>query len=219
MELSILYEDESFVVINKDSGISAIPGRGEDPSLSLLQIAEGKLSQKLFVVHRIDKDTSGVIIFAKDAASHRYMNTLFEKRLVEKQYKAVVLGVPQKDDTIDAPIFEFGSGRMGVSERGKPSQTKYHVEEKMNNSALLDVHPFTGRRHQIRVHLYSIGFPILGDRMYGSPRPVGCVERLMLHACRISFMHPDKTVRTITAPFSEQWNLICENLKLSLDSE
>jgi len=214
VELSIIYEDEILIAINKDSGIPVIPGRGENSSDSLLQITEQSLSKKLYVVHRIDKDTSGVIMFAKDAQTHRYLNILFEKRDVEKHYLAVVNGIPENGFVIDAPVFEFGSGRMGIDKRGKPSKTRFEIEEKMINAAQLDVCPSSGRRHQIRVHLYSIGFPILGDRIYGYPRPVGGIDRLMLHAKKVCFLHPDGNMCTITAPVSEQWSDIVSKLKI-----
>jgi len=213
VEHSVLYEDNDLIALNKDSGIPAIPGRGKDTDTSLLQFAEVNLSQKLFVVHRIDKDTSGVILFAKNAATHRHLNIQFEKKMVKKHYCAVVQGIPEKGMVIDSPIYEFGSGRMGVDKKGKPSCTEFDIAEHFDNAAYLNVYPSTGRRHQIRVHLYSIGFPILGDRVYGTPRPVGGIERLMLHARLICFTHSDGTSRTIEAPYSSQWNAIVMKLR------
>jgi RluA family pseudouridine synthase len=208
-----LFEDDAILVVNKESGISAIPGRGDAKDDSLLSILESQYSCKLFVVHRIDRDTSGLIIFAKTAAAHRHLNIQFEKRLVKKSYHALVLGVPSEDQTIDAPIYEFGSGRMGIDTRGKNAITEFTVLYRYTAAALLQVKPLTGRRHQIRVHLYSIGYPILGDKTYGSPRPVGGVERLMLHAHTIEFVHPDKSLIQLETPFSEQWNRIVQNVK------
>lgn len=210
--IDILFEDDEFLVVNKDPGISAIPGRGDAESNSLLSILECQSDRKLFVVHRIDRDTSGLIVFAKTAAAHKHLNIQFEKRLVKKTYLAAVLGVPSVDQTIDAPIYEFGSGRMGVDIRGKKSSTEFTVLKRFPTAALLQVRPVTGRRHQIRVHLYSIGYPILGDKTYGSARPVGGIERLMLHAYTIEFMHPDKSLVQLEAPHSEQWNRIIHNV-------
>jgi RluA family pseudouridine synthase len=209
----ILFEDDAILVVNKQSGISAIPGRGDALDDSLLSILESQYDQKLFVVHRIDRDTSGLIVFAKTVAAHRHLNIQFEKRLVKKSYLALVQGVPSGDKTIDAPIYEFGSGRMGVDTRGKNAITEFTVLNRYTSAALLQVKPITGRRHQIRVHLYSIGYPILGDRTYGSPRPVGGVERLMLHAHTIAFTHPDKSLIQLEAPFSEQWIKIVQNVQ------
>ena len=209
----ILFEDDTILVVNKESGISAIPGRGDAKDESLLSALESHFSRKLFVVHRIDRDTSGLIVFAKTAAAHRHLNIQFEKRLVKKTYHALVQGVPSEDQTIDAPIHEFGSGRMGVDQRGKNAVTEFSVLDRYASAALLQVKPVTGRRHQIRVHLYSIGHPIFGDKTYGSPRPVGGVERLMLHAYTIEFIHPDTSLVQLTAPFSEQWNRIVAQMK------
>jgi RluA family pseudouridine synthase len=209
----ILFEDDAILVVNKESGISAIPGRGDAKNDSLLSVLECQSDRKLFVVHRIDRDTSGLIVFAKTTAAHRHLNIQFEKRLVKKTYLALVQGVPTADQTIDAPIYEFGSGRMGIDTRGKKSITEFTVLNRFTTSALLQVKPITGRRHQIRVHLYSIGHPILGDKTYGSPRPVGGVERLMLHAHTIELIHPDKSLIQLEAPLSELWNKIVQNVK------
>jgi RluA family pseudouridine synthase len=208
----ILFEDDAILVVNKDSGISAIPGRGDAETDSLLSLLESQCKRKLFVVHRIDRDTSGLIVFAKTATSHRNLNIQFEKRLVKKAYLALVQGVPSGDQTIDAPIYEFGSGRMGVDIRGKNAVTEFSVLDRYTSTALLHVKPVTGRRHQIRVHLYSIGHPILGDKTYGSPRPVGGALRLMLHAHTIEFMHPDKSLVMLKAPLSEQWNQVVQKV-------
>jgi tRNA pseudouridine32 synthase / 23S rRNA pseudouridine746 synthase len=205
MTLSVLYEDEFLIAINKENGISVIPGRGDTSSPPLVQIVEKFVSRKLYVVHRLDKETSGVILFAKDAATHRLLNAQFEKREIQKQYLAFVLGIPQSGGVIDSPIFEFGSGRMGIDKRGKPAKTEFKVIDSFSNTCLLNVFPATGRRHQIRVHLYSQGFPILGDRIYGNPRPIGGFSRLMLHAQQITFTHPDKQLRTIDASVNDEW--------------
>jgi RluA family pseudouridine synthase len=210
---NILFEDDSILVVNKESGISVIPGRGDAKNDSLLSVLESQYDRKLFVVHRIDRDTSGLIVFAKTAAAHRHLNIQFENRLVKKTYHALVLGVPSADQIIDSPIYEFGSGRMGIDTRGKNAITEFTVLNRYSATALLQVKPITGRRHQIRVHLYSIGYPILGDKTYGSPRPVGEVERLMLHAYKIEFIHPDKSLLKLEAPHSEQWMKIVQMVK------
>lgn len=206
MTLSVLYEDKYLIAINKEIGISVIPGRGDAGSRPLVKIVEQLVSGKTYVVHRLDKETSGVILFAKDAPTHRLLNMQFEKKEIKKQYLAVVLGIPESGGVIDSPIFEFGSGRMGVDKRGKVAQTTFEVADTFSNACLLNVFPATGRRHQIRVHLYSQGFPILGDNTYGNPRPVGGISRLMLHAQQITFTHPDGQLRTISAPVNDGWN-------------
>ena len=206
MALSVLYDDKYLIAINKEKGISVIPGRGENNGPPLVKIVEQSINCKLYVVHRLDKETSGVILFAKDSSTHRQLSIQFEKKQIKKQYFAIVMGRPESEGIIDSPIYEFGSGRMGVDKRGKQSLTEFKVEEIFSKTCLLIVYPATGRRHQIRVHLYSKGFPVLGDNVYGNPRPVGGVSRLMLHAQQICFTHPDGQLKTISAPVNEEWN-------------
>lgn len=210
----ILFKDNNIVVVNKKNGISVIPGRGEEDKSSLRNEVEEFFKQKVFVVHRIDKDTSGVVIFALNAEIHRDLCNQFMQREIKKEYFAVVDGIPQeKKGIIDAPIYQYGSGRMGVNSKGKDSKTYYEVMEEYGKAALVKLIPYTGRRHQIRVHLYSIGYPILGDPLYGKKRPVGGIKRLMLHAHSIEFYYPEKSSLKIEAPFEEEWNKIIEEIK------
>jgi RluA family pseudouridine synthase len=184
----VIHEDASLLAVAKPAGQAVIPGRGlgEEP-LSLQ--ASRRLGGKAFIVHRIDRDASGLVIFAKDAAAHRELCALFEGRLMSKAYLALVQGRVDVDGTVDRPIREFGSGRSGAcpAGAGKESVTSYRVRARGEPASLLEVEPETGRRHQIRVHLYSAGHPLMGDRLYGKDRPVGGVERLMLHAWKLEF--------------------------------
>lgn len=183
----ILYEDDGLLAVSKVSGDLVIPGRGTDRP-SLVERLSAKSGGKLFVVHRLDRGASGLVLFARDRESHRTLSALFEGRRVRKTYWAVVEGeVEQQDGLVDRPIRAFGSGRMGVDGRGKPSETRFRVLERFSRAALLEVNPLTGRRHQIRVHLFAIGHPILGETVYGSGFPVGGAPRLMLHALRLAF--------------------------------
>jgi RluA family pseudouridine synthase len=184
-ETRVLFEDEEALAVEKPAGRASIPGRGEigEPVVTEL---ERRLGRKLFVVHRLDRDASGLLLFAKTAAAHRRLSEAFEARLVRKTYLALVEGTVAADGVVDRPLRAFGSGRMGVAEGGKPSMTRYKVRAPGRGCTLLSVEPVTGRRHQIRVHLYSIGHAILGDRTYGKPRPVGGVPRLMLHALELA---------------------------------
>ena len=184
--LSVLYEDDRLVAVAKPSGQLVIPGRGVcGPTLR--EAVEAHLGAKAYVVHRLDLEASGVVVFAKDAATHRALCAAFETRKVHKIYLAWVLGAVDGDGRVAAPLAEFGSGRIGVREGGKPSRTVYRVLRRRGRDTLLEVEPETGRRHQIRVHLYSIGHPILGDSLYGKELPVGGEPRLMLHALRLRF--------------------------------
>ncbi len=186
MTPAVLHEDDRLLVYNKPSGLASIRERGESDG-SLHALASARAGQKIFVVHRLDKDTSGVILFAKDAATHRRLSGLFETRQVEKTYLAWVLGAPERDaGVVKAPLREFGSGRVGVDPRGKAAVTRWTVLRREKGKTFLEAHPETGRRHQIRAHLYSINLPVLGDKTYGEPRPVGGAPRLMLHALELS---------------------------------
>ncbi len=186
--LSVVYEDGRVLAVDKPVGLAVIPGRGlvEEP-LSLL--ASRALGGKVFVVHRLDRGASGLVIFAKDAATHRDLSLLFEGRRMHKLYLALVQGRLEADGAVDRPLRAFGSGRMGLASTGvgKASLTRYRVLGRAEQAALLKAAPETGRRHQIRVHLHSLGHPILGDPLYGKNRPVGGVGRLMLHAWRLDF--------------------------------
>ena len=154
---------------------------------TLREAVESHLGAKAYVIHRLDRDASGIVLFAKDPVAHRALSLAFETRKVHKFYLALVEGQVAEDATIDRPIRAFGSGRMGMAPEGKLSRTRYRVRERLAGATLLEVEPETGRRHQIRVHLYSIGHPVLGDSLYGKQRPVGGASRLMLHALGLKF--------------------------------
>jgi tRNA pseudouridine32 synthase / 23S rRNA pseudouridine746 synthase len=182
----ILFEDDHVVAVDKPSGRPTIPGRG-DVGEALNAELERRLGRKLFVVHRLDLEASGVVVFAKDADTHRLLCAQFEGRGAKKVYLAAVLGGMTGEGVVDAPLKEFGSGRVAPAPDGRKSRTKWSVERTWRASALLRVEPETGRRHQIRAHLCSIGHPILGDPKYGPPpRPIGGASRLMLHALSLS---------------------------------
>lgn len=157
---------------------------------TLRQEVERLVGKRLLVVHRIDRDASGLVIFAKDESAHRRLCKEFGSRRVKKKYMVLVDGDIRGRGVIDEPLREFGSGRVGVDPRGKASTTRYRVKKRYGRASLLEVEPETGRRHQIRVHLYHLGHPVWGDRRYGSPRPVGRAPRLMLHAWRVRLTGP-----------------------------
>ncbi|MCX6349774.1 MAG: RNA pseudouridine synthase, partial [Candidatus Aureabacteria bacterium] len=195
--------------MNKPSGLLIVPGRGDEEAPTLREVVESRLPGKVWVVHRLDRETSGAVIFAKTPEAHRFLNRRFELRQVRKTYLALAEGDIGCDGTLRMPVREFGSGRMGVGRRGgKPSVTRYRVKERLPGCTLLEVSPETGRRHQIRVHLYAIGHPVMGDPIYGADRPVGGVARLMLHALSLSFTHPEGPEMTVEAPPGEDWESV-----------
>jgi RluA family pseudouridine synthase len=198
--LPILLDDGPLLAFDKPCGVSSIPARGEPPGASLLELASAREGGKLFVVHRLDKDTSGVILFARTAAAHRRLSGLFEDRQTEKTYLAWVQGILRDAGAVDVRLREFGSGRVAPDPAGKACVTRWRAVRGNGDRTLLEVRPETGRRHQIRAHLHSIGHPVLGDRLYGNPRPVGGAPRLMLHAASLAFPWDGPEPVRVSAP-------------------
>ena len=193
MAIHLLHEDAHLLAVSKPSGQVVIPGRGDLPGEPLVAELEKHTGEKVYVVHRLDRGASGVVLFAKNPKAHRFLSLQFENREVAKTYQVLAQGTIDHGDRIDQPLRAFGSGRMGVHPDGKPSATEFEVRELLKGATLLDVKPLTGRRHQIRVHFFSIGHPVMGDPLYGKDRPVGGVLRLMLHAQSLEFRHPSGT--------------------------
>jgi RluA family pseudouridine synthase len=198
---AVLFEDADVLAVSKPEGLATIPERaGKTDSLLFLLQREG--AAKLFVVHRLDKEASGAILFAKNAAAHRFLNGQFARREVAKTYAALSHGVIEEAaGAVDRPIRMYGSGRMGIdAARGKPSSTAYEVKRRFDAYTLLDVRPASGRRHQIRVHLYSIGHPVVGDTRYGDKDLQSRFPRLMLHASEIGFRLPSGENTSVSCP-------------------
>lgn len=194
--LPVLAESAAWIVVAKPAGIATIPARGEDPALALRQRLEAQLGKPLWVVHRIDRETSGAVAFARDAASHRLLNLAFQRQQVGKQYLAWTAGVPEPAaGTIDVPLLTARKGKMrpaAPGERGAlAARTDYLLEARGSwqgaPAARLRCWPKSGRQHQIRVHLRAIGCPILRDPRYGlatfqSPFAELPLRRMALHA-------------------------------------
>lgn len=192
--LSILYEDEAVIVVDKPAGMIVHPAKGHwDGTLaSALAYHFGTLSGRggpvrPGIVHRLDRDTSGVIIVAKTDYVHDALAVQFKSRQVEKQYLAIVVGVPDRDrDVIDEPIGDHPTHREKKAIRrqdpsARPALTHYEVLERFNGYSYLRVHQKTGRTHQIRVHLAHVGFPVLCDRLYGGRAKITELELLPRH--------------------------------------
>ncbi len=212
MHPEIIFENDFFVAVNKPSGLLSIPDRlGQE--LSLKDILKSRYDQ-IFTVHRLDKDTSGIIVFAKDEASHKQLSQLFEGREVEKFYLGLVHGkLMNEDGSIDAAITEHPgkNGKMITHVKGKPALTDYHVLESFRLYTWLQFQIHTGRTHQIRVHMQHIGHPIVCDEIYGDPSPIllsalkkkfklsknaeqerPLMNRLALHSHKLSFTLNDE---------------------------
>lgn len=169
----IILENEHFIVINKPPGLLSIPDR-EGKEISLKQLLIQKYGE-IFTVHRLDRETSGIIVFAKDAETHKFLSQAFEERTVEKYYVGIVTGtLPDKEKTIEAPITENSvkRGVMIIHKRGKPAITDYTVVEEFKKYSFLQFQIHTGRTHQIRVHMQYIGHPLVCDELYGDGLPI-----------------------------------------------
>jgi RluA family pseudouridine synthase len=182
MNLPNLYTDPDVLAVNKPEGLASVGERPDDTACLRAWVA-AQLGAAVWPVHRLDKEVSGAILFARTAAAHRFLNAAFERREVVKMYHAVVHGaVAGEQGAIDRPLREFGSGRVGVAAAGKPSLTTWRVLARAAGFTLLEVTPQTGRRHQIRAHLYHLGHPVAGDLRYGDRERQRAFPRLLLHA-------------------------------------
>ena len=223
--LDILYQDSDIVVVNKPCGMVVHPAAGnEDRTLvNALLYHVHDLSgiggeMRPGIVHRLDKDTSGLILIAKNDKAHAALSDQFKERSMEKHYHAVAFGNFSEDHgLIDAPISRHPVDRkkMAIVPNGKLSQTEWTVISRLKSATYLDVHLLTGRTHQIRVHMHSIGHPLLGDRIYAPNIKTSVhVPRLMLHAHTLSFTHPVSGERlTLSAPLPEKFLTTLEKLK------
>ncbi|MDO5378653.1 MAG: RluA family pseudouridine synthase [Clostridia bacterium] len=213
--LDILYQDADIVVVNKPCGMVVHPAAGNESGtlVNALLYHVRDLSgiggeMRPGIVHRLDKDTSGLILVAKNDRAHAAMSEQFKSRTMEKHYRAVAYGAFGQDQgRIDAPIARHPVDRkkMAVLEGGKPSSTEWLVIQRLQGATYLDVHLLTGRTHQIRVHMHSIGHPLLGDRIYAPNIKTGVrIPRLMLHAYSLAFTHPTTGKRMeLTAPLPD----------------
>lgn len=197
--LTTIYADASLLVLDKPAGLHAVPGRGEDKQDCLSARAQAHYADAL-VVHRLDRDTSGLMLMARGKAMQSELSRAFIARAVDKRYVAVVQGIVAPPDSadgwgeIDLPIFLDWPlrPRRVIDPRGQPSLTRWRVlpGEAPAGCTRLELEPFTGRSHQLRVHLEAIGHPILGDSLYGDESSRARAGRLLLHAWRLSFSHP-----------------------------
>jgi len=231
---SIIFENDDFIAINKESGMLSIPDRHDDTQPSLYKILNHKY-EKIFIVHRLDRDTSGLILFAKNEASHKYLSQLFEQRSIEKKYLGIVRGsMPDKNGSINEPIGEHPTkkGVMTITKKGKPSLTNYEVLEDYGIYSLVQFDIQSGRTHQIRLHTKSIGHPIICDAVYGDGKPIllssfkkkyklsqhdleekPIINRLALHSHSLSFKDMHKKDFSLEAPVPKDMKALLQQLK------
>ncbi|MCA8867067.1 MAG: RNA pseudouridine synthase [Rhodobacteraceae bacterium] len=191
--LAILYQDESIVLIDKPSGLLSVPGKAAEHRDCLESRVRLAFPASL-LVHRLDMDTSGVMVFALDRAAQRHLGLQFERRRVEKTYIADVWGQPEAGSgEIDLPLIADWPNRplqKICSATGRSALTRWQVVARQGDVARLRLSPVTGRSHQLRVHLAAIGHPILGDRFYADGAALAASARLRLHAESLTFQHP-----------------------------
>lgn len=216
----ILFEDKSLLAVRKPAGIAVHPNSpgwetnpgatlvGEPTLVSMIfsarpEMAKGGI-ERLGLVHRLDRDTSGLMLLAKNREIQDVLKEGFRERLMEKTYIGAVAGVPaKKHGLIDQPIGRAsGFKKIKVWEYGREAVTEYTVKEKGKDCALLHIHPMTGRTNQIRIHLEHIGHPIIGDKLYGGPD----AQRMLLHSFSLVFSHPSTGKETrLEAPLPEDF--------------
>src|SRR5664279_4795033 len=231
----IIFENEEFIALNKPAGLLSVPDRMQSsPSLKDLLIAK---FGNIFTVHRLDRETSGVIVFAKTAAAHQYLSVIFQERQVEKIYYGIAWGVPAAlKDIIELPMLEHPgkNGMMVVNRKGKPASTGYEVLENFGKYSLIRFELYTGRTHQIRVHMKETGHPILCDPLYGDGKPFfvsslkrnykhpefeeekPILGRLALHAARLSFTDAQGKLYTPEAEIPKDLRALLSQMRKNL---
>lgn len=232
MQPDIIFENDSFIAINKPSGLLSIPDRlGQEISLKdILKEKKGNI----YTVHRLDRDTSGIIVFAKTEEAHKQLSQLFEGREMEKYYQGLVYGkIVNPSGNIDAPIMEHPgkTTRMMTYAKGKASSTDYTVLESFRLYSWVEFRIHTGRTHQIRVHMQHIGHSIVCDEIYGDPKPVllsslkknfklakiaeeekPILSRLALHSHRLTFTLNNETFE-LEAPVPKDLRAVLQQLR------
>jgi 23S rRNA pseudouridine1911/1915/1917 synthase len=228
----LIFENDDFVVLNKPPGLLSIPDReGKETSLKKILLEKHKA---IFTIHRLDKGTSGLIAFAKNETTHKFLSQQFENRKTEKIYLGLVIGSPtNKRGSIDSPIMEHPAkkGLMVINRKGKESLTDYEVLEDFGIYCWTRFQIYTGRTHQIRVHMKDIGHPIVSDELYGDGKPVflsaikhkfklskneeeerPILNRLALHASELKFTGADDTQYKFDAPVPKDLRAILQQL-------
>jgi 23S rRNA pseudouridine1911/1915/1917 synthase len=212
--LQIIYEDEGLVVVDKAAGmvVHPAPGHFNGTLVNALLFHCKDLAgiggvERPGIVHRLDKDTSGIVAVAKTESAYKSIAAQFQERTIKKVYLALVKGaLRQMQGTIDAPIGRHKTQRkkMAIDEEGRESQTRYELIKQYNGFAYIRLHPTTGRTHQIRVHLASIGNPVLGDDLYGGKTVKSpAMNRQALHAHKLELEHPAGHILKLESPLPE----------------
>jgi len=214
--MDILYSDPAMIILNKPAYLSVLPDGWEPKSTYLARTLKSKYG-RVWVVHRLDKTTSGVMVFARTAEAHRALNMQFDRHEALKIYHAVIVGIPPWDEyTARHPLrADAGHKHRTVvdSMRGKPATTYFRMLERYTGYSLVEAAPETGRTHQIRAHLVALGYPILGDGLYGAPL-TNLIARPALHAHSLKFSHPVSGESVaFNAPYPADFASVLEELE------
>jgi RluA family pseudouridine synthase len=230
----ILWRDEALLVINKPAGLATLPD-GYDPAAPHVKSVFEPEYGRLWIVHRLDRETSGALLIARSVDAHRILNDQFEKRTVRKIYWAIVQGNPDwSEKNVRTPLLADGDRRHRTiiePQSGKPASTELRVLERFNAYALLEAIPLTGRTHQIRAHCSSLGLPLVGDGLYGGPPSLflsmlkagfqggargecALLQRTALHSHLISLIHPvTSQAFTLEAPLPKDFRAALRQLR------
>jgi tRNA pseudouridine32 synthase/23S rRNA pseudouridine746 synthase len=215
----VIYQDADILVVNKPSGLLSIPDGYKLSEANLTALLSDQFG-RVWVVHRIDKDTSGLVLFARNANAHQELNRQFRERLVHKAYLAIVAPVPTWENLVVKLPLLVNAGRSHLTkvdtQQGKMAETVFTVCEKRTDACLLECLPRTGYRHQIRAHLYAQGIGILGDELY-NPKELTPIQaqapRLMLQAQALRFTHPTtNTPAAFSLPMDPELQICWNNL-------
>jgi len=213
--MDVLHADSALLIVNKPAGMPVLPDGWDADAPYLVKLLEQQFA-KLWVVHRLDKVTSGVLVFARTAEAHRELNRQFERHETEKVYHALVNGSPLWTEHTARHKLRVNVGhshRTVVDHaKGKPAETAFKVLQRYPGCGLLECRPATGKTHQIRVHAYALGHPLLGDILY-SASPTELIARPALHALSLTITHPESGQRmTFEAPYADDFVLALRKL-------
>lgn len=223
--LDILYEDEDVLLVNKPKGMVVHPSAGHESGTlvnAVLYHCQGQLSGingvlRPGIVHRIDRDTTGALVVCKNDKAHQSLAAQLKEHSITRKYRAIVHGILKEDGTVNAPIgrHPVDRKRMAVNyKNGKEAVTHYHVLEQLKGYTYIECQLETGRTHQIRVHMASIGHPLLGDAVYGPARCPFSLEGQCLHAMVLGFLHPSTgKYLEVSAPLPEYFGKLLQKLQ------